>query len=103
ELSTDAAKIASLSAEKTKKIPMPPPELRYDVPYPISWADVDRDLSAWLENAFQQDCLQQVYAMEKDVDDLNDERLLSDWRRLQTSEHLYYMWTKWSADGDVND
>lgn len=80
----------------------PPDHLRYDVPLPISWADVDRDLSAWLENAFQQDCLQQVYALERDVQRTKDLQLLNDWRRLQTSDHFYYMCTKWSADGDVH-
>lgn len=80
----------------------PPDYLRYDVPYPISWADVDRDLSAWLENAFQQDCLQQVYGLERDVWLTQDPQLLNDWRRLQTSDHFYYMCTKWSADGDVH-
>ncbi len=80
----------------------PPDSLRYDVPIPISWADVDRDLSAWLENAFQQDCLQQIYALEKEVWQTNDAGLLHDWRKLQTSDHFYYMCTKWSADGDVH-
>lgn len=87
------------SAEKQE---VPPDYLRYDVPDPISWADVDRDLSAWLENAFQQDCLQQVYALEHDVCQTHDPQLLNDWRRLQTSDHFYYMCTKWSADGDVH-
>lgn len=75
---------------------------RYDVPEPISWADVDRDLSAWLENAFQQDCLQQLYALEETVLESSDDQLVTDWRRLQTSDHFYYMCTKWSADGDVH-
>lgn len=85
-----------------KKENLVPAELRYDVPVPISWADVDRDLTAWLENAFQQDCIEQLYALEKEVVALANERLLTDWRRLQTSDHFYYMCTKWSADGDVH-
>lgn len=79
-----------------------PPDRRYDVPQPISWADVDRDLSAWLENAFQQDCLQQLYGLEENVLMTQDEQIINDWRRLQTSDHFYYMCTKWSADGDVH-
>ncbi len=87
------------SANKT---PIAPPELRYDVPIPISWADVGRDLTAWLENAFQQDCIEQLYALEAGVLVSEDMRLITDWRRLQTSDHFYYMCTKWSADGDVH-
>lgn len=94
--------VKASAADPVPPQPAPPAELRYDVPYPISWADVDRDLSAWLENAFQQDCLQQVYALEHDVTKTQDPQLLNDWRRLQTSDHFYYMCTKWSADGDVH-
>lgn len=86
----------------TQKTMIAPAELRYDVVIPISWADVDRDLTAWLENAFQQDCIEQLYALEKGVLALANEELLTDWRRLQTSDHFYYMCTKWSADGDVH-
>lgn len=85
-----------------KKEDLVPAELRYDVPVPISWADVDRDLTAWLENAFQQDCIEQLYALEKGVLTTDDAVLITDWRRLQTSDHFYYMCTKWSADGDVH-
>ncbi len=74
----------------------------YDVSEPISWADVDRDLTAWRENAFQQDTLRLVYSLESKVLQSRDVQLLSDWRRLQTSDHFYYMCTKWSADGDVH-
>jgi alpha-amylase len=74
----------------------------YDVPKPISWADVDRDLTAWIDNHFQQDTLAKIYALEKKVLGSKDETLLDDWRRLQTSDHFYYMCTKWSADGDVH-
>lgn len=74
----------------------------YDVPKPISWADVDRDLTAWIDNAFQQDTISKMYALEKKVLASADQQLIDDWRRLQTSDHFYYMCTKWSADGDVH-
>lgn len=74
----------------------------YDVPVPISWADVDRDLTAWIDNVYQQDTLRIVYDLERAVLDRQDLRLLNDWRNLQTSDHFYYMCTKWSADGDVH-
>ena len=73
-----------------------------DVPHMVSWADVERDLSAWLGNAMQSNALQEVYRLEKRIKDKGDPQLLHDWRRLQTSDHFYYMCTKWFADGDVH-
>src|SRR5690606_19948594 len=86
----------AITATKQKKLPV------YDVPQPISWADVDRDLTAWTENALQQDSLRQLYALENQILASNDLDLIQDWRKLQTSDHFYYMCTKWSADGDVH-
>lgn len=74
----------------------------YDVPNPISWADVDRDLTAWLDNDLQQDTITKLYQIEEQVLQKGDEVLLEDWRRLQISDHFYYMCTKWSTDGDVH-
>ncbi|NCN06234.1 MAG: alpha-amylase [Candidatus Pacebacteria bacterium] len=74
----------------------------YDVPEPISWADVDRDLTAWTGNAFQLDTLNILYSLEEKVKKSRDENILANWRLLQTSDHFYYMCTKWSADGDVH-
>lgn len=73
-----------------------------DVPYFISWADVERDLSAWLSNAMQHDAMRRVYNLHSDVMQHADPQLLEDWRRLQTSDHFYYMCTKWFSDGDVH-
>jgi len=74
----------------------------YDVPAYISWADIDRDLTAWIGNQLQIDALRSLYDLEARVLAVNDADLLEDWRRLQTSDHFYYMCTKWSADGDVH-
>lgn len=68
----------------------------------ISWADVERDLSAWLGNRMQQASLRRIYDIEKSVKASNDPKLLEDWRKLQTSDHFYYMCTKWFSDGDVH-
>jgi len=73
-----------------------------DVPHMVSWADVERDLSAWLGNAMQSNALHEVYRLEKQVKDSGDPQVLHDWRRLQISDHFYYMCTKWFADGDVH-
>jgi len=74
----------------------------YDCHNLISWADTERDLSAWLGNAMQSNALQETYKLEAAVKAKGDEQLLSDWRRLQTSDHFYYMCTKYFADGDVH-
>ncbi|HYD35632.1 MAG TPA: glycoside hydrolase family 57 protein [Vitreimonas sp.] len=74
----------------------------YNVPLPISWADVDRDLTAWTENALQKDTLRIIYEMEKPILASKNKALIEDWRKLQTSDHFYYMCTKWAADGDVH-
>ena len=73
-----------------------------DVPHMISWADTERDLSAWLGNSMQSNALHDVYAMADDILATGDEALITDWRKLQTSDHFYYMCTKWFADGDVH-
>ncbi|MBI1975730.1 MAG: polysaccharide deacetylase family protein [Candidatus Vogelbacteria bacterium] len=77
-------------------------EAELDVPQYISWADIERDLSAWRSNELQQDALKQVYELEAPIRASRDAGLLSDWRRLQTSDHFYYMCTKWWNDGDVH-
>lgn len=74
----------------------------YNVPEPISWADVDRDLTAWTANQLQQDTLRQVYELGPRIKAINIPALTELWRRLQTSDHFYYMCTKWSQDGDVH-
>ncbi len=73
-----------------------------DVPHALSWADTERDLSAWLGNTMQQSALERIYALEKQVKGSGDETILDDWRKLQTSDHFYYMCTKWFSDGDVH-
>ncbi len=79
-----------------------PPVGEYDVPHLISWADTERDLSAWLGNAMQSNAIHETYQLEAAVKAAGDPRLLDDWRKLQTSDHFYYMCTKWFADGDVH-
>jgi alpha-amylase len=68
----------------------------------ISWADSERDLSAWISNELQEDALQNIYGIETRVRAVNDTRIQEDWRRLQTSDHFYYMCTKYFQDGNVH-
>jgi len=73
-----------------------------DVPNITSWADTERDLSAWLGNPMQENALQELYRLEEKVQQTNDENIIRDWRKLQISDHFYYMCTKYFADGDVH-
>jgi alpha-amylase len=73
-----------------------------DVPHTISWADIERDLSAWLGNPMQQNAIIELYKLEEKIKSTADESIIRDWRKLQTSDHFYYMCTKWFADGDVH-
>jgi len=73
-----------------------------DVPHMISWADTERDISAWLGNSMQANALHDMYTLAEPVMASGDKQLIDDWRKLQTSDHFYYMCTKWFADGDVH-
>jgi alpha-amylase len=72
------------------------------VPHAISWADEERDLTAWLGNELQNEAFSKVYALGSKVEAAGNESLLKDWRALQNSDHFYYMSTKWFSDGDVH-
>lgn len=78
------------------------PKATLDIPHPISWADIERDTSAWLSNSMQNEAAKNLYELESQVRKTNDQELLRDWKRLTTSDHFYYMCTKWWADGDVH-
>lgn len=73
-----------------------------DVPNTITWADTERDLTAWLGNSMQQEALRHLYDIEERILATGDNGLIDDWRHMQTSDHVYYMCTKWFTDGDVH-
>ncbi len=73
-----------------------------DVPYYISWADVERDLSAWIGNSMQADALSKLYEIKDKVYKSKNNEIKRDWQRLTTSDHFYYMCVKWFQDGDVH-
>lgn len=73
-----------------------------DTPHTVTWADTERDLSAWLGNSMQTSAIQNLYDLEKPVLATGDLALIEDWRKLQTSDHFYYMCTKWFNDGDIH-
>ena len=72
------------------------------VPEAISWADEERDVSAWLGNELQQDAFNKLYAQTEKLSILNDATLWEEFGRLQESDHLYYMCTKFFSDGEVH-
>lgn len=78
------------------------PSGELSMPHTVTWADSERDLSAWAGNSLQQEALRHLYALEEDILRVNDQNLLEDWRYLQTSDLFYYMSTKWLQDGDVH-
>ena len=69
---------------------------------PVSWADMERDVSAWLGNSLQRNAARALYSLEQPIRDSGDLDLLRIFRYLQTSDHLYYMSTKYFTDGDVH-
>ncbi len=73
-----------------------------DVPFIVSWADTERDLTAWLGNKMQQYALRKLYELEERVLRTGRKDIIEDWRKLQISDHFYFMCTKWFADGDVH-
>jgi len=73
------------------------------VPFPSSWADEERDLSAWLGNEMQKEAFKKIYSLRKLVIQANDPELSKDWAYLQSSDHFYYMSTKFFADQSVHN
>ena len=72
------------------------------VPYPISWADEERDLSAWLGNELQKEAFDKLYELKDRMKSCTNATMLKDWDYLQTNDHFYYMCTKFFSDGEVH-
>jgi alpha-amylase len=72
------------------------------VPFAISWADEERDLSAWLGNDLQDDAFNTLYSLSDKMRNIHDPELIDTWLKLQNSDHFYYMCTKWFSDGNVH-
>ena len=73
-----------------------------EVPDPISWADEEKDLTAWLGNELQQEAFNKVYAMTEKLSIVGSPELWEDFGHLQESDHFYYMSTKFFSDGEVH-
>ena len=74
----------------------------YDAHSFISWADMERDLSAWLSNSMQKEAMNKIFSLEKKIMSTGNRGLINVWEKLQTSDHFYYMCTKFWSDGDVH-
>lgn len=77
-------------------------ESDYDCAHPTSWADAERDPSAWIGNAMQKEAALKIHSMEHSVMETCDARLIHAWSKLQCSDHFYYMSTKVGCDGNVH-
>jgi len=78
------------------------PVAQLHVPHPISWADEEKDLTSWLGNELQDEAFSKLYELSDRIQTIDDPGLLRDWQYLQTSDHFYYMCTKWFSDGTVH-
>ncbi len=74
----------------------------FNSPYPISWADEERDVTAWLGNELQNEAFNSLYELRDKIKSINSPDYNYVWRFLQESDHFYYMATKWFSDGDVH-
>jgi alpha-amylase len=72
------------------------------VPSPISWADEERDITAWLGNELQNAAFEKLYSLTEKVNNCQYDLLKKDWLFLQSSDHFYYMCTKFFSDGAVH-
>ena len=72
------------------------------MPNTVTWADSERDLSAWASNSMQNTATKELYALKKSIFATKDTKLIEDWRNLTTSDHPYSMCTKYWNDGDVH-
>ncbi len=78
------------------------PVAPFQVPYPISWADEERDLTAWLGNELQKQAFSKLYDLREKVLSITDPIIQKDFENLQISDHFYYMSTKFFSDGEVH-
>jgi alpha-amylase len=82
------------------------PVAELDIPTTLSWADKERDLTAWLQNDMQKAAHARLYELlpkAQAAAAAGHSELLATWRKLSTSDHVYYMSTKWHSDGDVHE
>ena len=86
----------------SEAVTLMPPADEISMPETVTWADTERDLSAWMSNSLQDSASEALYALREKILNSNDEKIIADWRLLTTSDHPYSMCTKYWHDGDVH-
>ena len=86
----------------SESVTLMPPADEISMPETVTWADTERDLSAWMSNSLQDSASEALYALREKILNSNDEKIIADWRLLTTSDHPYSMCTKYWHDGDVH-
>lgn len=81
---------------------MSEPDGEISMPSTVTWADTERDLSAWLSNDMQKSAMKDLYILHRRIMETKNSKLINDWRYLTTSDHPYSMCTKYWNDGDVH-
>lgn len=79
------------------------PVASINIPTPISWADEERDLTAWLGNELQSAAFDKLYELTERISKCDYDQIKKDWKYLQASDHFYYMCTKFFSDGAVHN
>ena len=97
-LATGQLEFATVS-EAAKKLQ---PVAVLHCPYAMSWADEERDVTAWLGNDLQNEAFKKLYALAPVVKKVKNKDFDFVWHFMQNSDHFYYMATKWLSDGDVH-
>lgn len=97
----EVLKYENLGFSTAREVVQRAPVGEIDAPHPVSWADLERDSSAWLGNEMQRRCFDELQELGVFIrpEDVENKRV---WRLLQSSDHFYYMCTKSLADGDVH-
>jgi alpha-amylase len=96
---TDAGLVWTTPSEMAELVPV---RDFYRCHFLTSWADAERDLSAWMGNVMQQEAIAKIHRLEERVLAAKDPELTHTWAKLQTSDHFYYISTKQGTDGDVH-
>jgi hypothetical protein len=97
-LATDELEFATVS-EAAKKLQ---PVAVLHCPYAMSWADEERDVTAWLGNDLQNEAFRKLYSLAPKIKRVKNKDFDFVWHFMQNSDHFYYMATKWLSDGDVH-
>ena len=97
-LRTGEVEFATVS-EASKKLQ---PVAVLHCPHAMSWADEERDVTAWLGNDLQNEAFAKLYALAPKVKKAKNKDFEYVWHFMQNSDHFYYMATKWFSDGDVH-